>query len=418
MTIFLGRQPILDSSRRRHGYELLYRGGDHPSAIFSDPDDATKTVVENTMLEWGLVNLVGDGTAFVNVTADFLRSERYTVLPAERVVLELLETVALDEATVAAVRAATQLGYRFALDDIVSTDVEGLAQILPYADILKVEVSGLTTTAIRGLVRELRSVAPKALLLAEKVETVEAFRFCRDVGFELFQGYFFAKPELMRRGARPISHHAALLIMSAVQDPMISIDKLADLANSDPSLAYRLLSLLNVSAVGLTETVSSVRHAIVLLGIKHVCQLATMLAMSANAADNRELITLALTRAHMARQLLAGRPEAGDAFTAGLLSVIDALFQTTMVDLLDDLPVAATVRDALLFNTGPIGEVLALIYAYEQKEQLDSRQVERFGLRTIAASFASAVEDVAVLDRQLDRLEAVPTEPSRRHSFG
>ena len=413
MTVYLGRQPILDSSRRRRGYELLYRGGDHESAIFCDPDQATRAVVDGAVLEWGLVNLVGEGTAFVNVTTEFLQSGRYTVLPADRVVLELLETVELDDAAVESVRTASQLGYRFALDDVVSTAVEGLAQILPFMGILKVEVLGLAPMRIRSLVHELQSLAPNAVLLAEKVETIEAFKFCRDVGFELFQGYFFAKPELMRRGSRPISHHAALLILAAVQDPTITIDRLADLANSDPSLAYRLLRLLNVSAIGLTETVRSVRHAIVLLGLDHVCQLATMLAMTANASDNRELITLALTRAHMARQLCAGRPEAADAFTAGLLSVIDALFQTPMIELLADLPVAESVRHALLSKSGPIGEVLALIYAYEQNEILDRRQVEKFGLQTIGAAFANAVANAAQLDRQLE-----PASGADRHAQG
>jgi EAL and modified HD-GYP domain-containing signal transduction protein len=196
--------------------------------------------------------------------------------------------------------------------------------------------------------------------------------------------------------------------MAAVQDPNISIDRLADLANTDPSLAYRLLWLLNVSANGLTESVRSVRHAIVLLGINHVRELATMLAMTANAADNRELITLALTRAHMLRQLFVGQPEADDAFTAGLLSVIDALFGTPMSELLVDLPVSEDVREALLSHSGPIGEVLSLVCAFEQDEVLDSRHVERFGLRTIGAAFAIAVASAAQLDRQLDLLEAIP----------
>ena len=412
MTVFLGRQPILDPGRRRRGYELLFRGGEHRSALFSDPDDATRSVVESAILEWGLFNLVGEGTAFVNVTAEFLRSGRYTVLPADKVVLELLETVELDDETVRAVRTAYELGYRFALDDVVSTAVEGLAQILPFMEILKVEVLGLAPMRIRALVKELRSLAPNAVLLAEKVETIEAFNFCRDVGFELFQGYFFAKPELLRRTRRPVSQHAAMLIMAAVQDPAITIDRLAELANSDPTLAYRLLWLLNVSAIGLSETVWSVRHAIVLLGVDRVCQLATMLAMTANASDNRELITLALTRAHMARHLLSGRPEETDAFTAGLLSVIDALFGVAMTELLAELPVSDDVRNALVSTSGTIGDVLALVYAYE-RDDLDRRHVERFGLEAIAAAFAAAVTSAAHLDRQLDFLESVPVGTQR-----
>lgn len=405
MSVFLGRQPILDDSRQTHGYELLYRHGNVDAAFFADPDDASRTVVEWAMLEWGLANLVGaNGIAFINVTAEFLRSGLHLVLPADRVVLELLETVAFDDATAEAIRQAVQLGYRVALDDLVTTSTAGLDRILPLVDIVKVEVASLHPTQVLDLVATLRNAAPKVMLLAEKVETVETFELCRSLGFDLFQGYFFARPEVLRRHARPISHQAALSLMVAMQDPDISVDDLANLANTDPTLTYRLLKLVNSTSNGLPNIIESVRQAIVLLGIDQVRQLAALLSLAGHATSNRELITLAVTRAHMARHLIGDSVEANSAFTVGLLSVIDAVFKTPMNELIDDLPLTDDVRKALLFNAGPIGEMLQIIRAYERADVHELEQFRPFGLDEIREAFGEATSSAARFSDQLDTL--------------
>ncbi|MCU1366252.1 MAG: diguanylate phosphodiesterase [Ilumatobacteraceae bacterium] len=408
--MFIGRQPILDVHRHRRGYELLFRNAVVDDAVFDDGDAATRLVVEQALLDWGLRTLVGDGEAFVNVTAEFLHSGLFTVLPPERVVLEVLESVALDRETVAAVKAAAGLGYRFALDDIVSTSVVGLEQILPFVEVIKVEVLSLSEARVRDLVRELRLAAPKARLLAEKVETRASFEFCRDLGFDLFQGYFFAKPVVLQRDARPLGADAAMALLSAVQDPLITIDHLADLASTDPTLTYRLLKLVNTSAAGLVEPTDSVKQAIVLLGIDYVRQIATLLTLSTNSAGNPELVTLAVTRAHMARQLLDGQCDANVAFTAGLLSVIDVVFGAEMAELVDELPISCEVRDALLLGEGRIGDALCFIRAYEQADVATMSRYDMFDAELSTEAFGRSTVHAIEFDRQL----AVLTGPTGR----
>lgn len=387
MSIYLGRQPILDASRRRHGYELLYRNGDVQSAFFANPHDATTRVVEQALLEWGLSDLVGDGMAFINVTSKFLQSGLFSVLPPEQVVFELSEPDWFDRKTIEAIRDVAGRGYRIALDDVVSTDVPGLLEVLPFIEIVKVEALARDPEDTRYLVRALKAHAPHLLLLAERVETIESFELCKELGFELFQGYFFAMPEVISRAERPISQESAMVLMAALQDPCMTIDDLASLAETDPTLTYRLLKLVNASSVGLANRIDSVRHAMVLLGLEHVRQLATLLALAGGSVGNRELLTLAVARAHMARQLLVDRPEAASAFTAGLLSVVDAVFGTPMEELLDELPVTDEVRDALLHGTGPIGEVLQQIQAHERADIEELQRLGDIDLDSIRAAY-------------------------------
>ena len=399
MSVYLGRQPILDGRRRRRGYELLYRSGNNATAFFTDPDDATRSVVERALLEWGLDNLVGRSLAYINVTAEFLHSGLLSILPPDKVVLELLETVEFDDRTLSAVRHAVRRGYRFALDDVVS--VQGLEPVLPYVDVVKVEVLSLQPDESSALVSELRSIAPHARLLAEKVETLESFDHCSKLGFDLFQGYFFARPEVVERQARPIGQHTALMLMTAVQNPQISFTRLAELANTDPTLAYRLLRLVNAISTGLLTRIESVHQAIVLLGMEHVRQLATLLTLAANATNNRELITLAVMRAHMASHLLAGRPEATSAFTAGLLSVIDVVFQATMDELVAELPIAEDVAAALIHGAGLVGEALAIVRAHEMGDIDALLASETFPMAAIQAAAGDAAVTAARLEAQI-----------------
>jgi EAL and modified HD-GYP domain-containing signal transduction protein len=268
-------------------------------------------------------------------------------------------------------------------------------------------VRHLHEARLRGLVERLRAVAPRVTLLAEKVESVEMYQLCRELGFDLFQGYFFARPEVLRRSARPTSSQGALVLMMAVQNPDITIDELADIATGDPTLAYRLLTLVNSSSIGLGRVVESVRHAIVLLGIEHVRHLAILLTMASNARTNPELITLAVTRAHMARSLSSDVQEGNSAFTMGLLSVIDVVFQTPMAELVDDLPLAVDVRDALLHRHGPLGMLLEVVLAYEQADTLTLESLRPGEADAIREAFGDSTAAAADLRNQLESLTTV-----------
>ena len=387
-TVYLGRQPVLDRHRRTYGYELLFRQGRENAAFFDDPDDATRCLVERTLLEWGLDHVLNGRVGFVNVGAGFLVSGTYHVLPADHMVLELLENVEYDDQVIKVIREAHAAGYRFALDDI--THAEQVPDpVMSLVDIVKVDVLEVDRLLLPALVERLRVRAPRALLLAEKVEELTDFDQCVQMGFDLFQGYFFAKPEVLSRLARPVNSSAALALLVEMQRPLIDINKMEELVTGDPTLAFRLLALVNSSLAGLTQRVASVHHAIVLLGIEQVRQLATLLTMASSAHTNQEIVVLAATRARMAR-LLATKEMAGAAFTVGLLSVIDTIFRTPMKDLIRELPLSPDVSDALLGQGGPLGRLLDTIRAYETADVAKLEELWPDGFEQLRLAFGEA----------------------------
>jgi c-di-GMP phosphodiesterase len=366
---FLGRQPIFDRQRHTYAYELLYRNGNEDVAFFRDSDDATLRVVEVAMLEWGFDRLIGDRLGFIHAASDVLHSGVVGLLPVERAVIELAGTIDIDDDVIAAMRAARDLGMRFAID-VVDVTRPRLAELAGMIDVIKIDLLRVQPAHLSRLVDDARWMFPGAQLLADKVEDHAQFRTAQLLGFDLFQGFFFAKPELLRRSARPANLAAAVQLLAEANRPDVRLDRIEALISSDPTLAYGLLKVVNSSSYGLTVQVQSIRHAIVMLGIGQVRQLAMLLTMAGNSRDvSDELIVLAATRARMAALLAGNDPElSSGAFTAGLLSVIEVVFHCSMYELLTDLPLPEPVRRALLDGTGPIGNLLAAVYAFERAD--------------------------------------------------
>lgn len=201
-TVHVGRQPIVDRAAAMIGYELLHRDGTANRAGFVHQDDATRAVVDAVLGVWGMDELVGEHAAFVNVSNAFLGEEAYRDLPPDRVVLELVETDDLGPEATRAAMVARAAGYRLALDDVVESI--GLLgwPVAPMLDYVKVDVLAVAWVRLPSLVRELRTLAPRAALIAEKVESAEVMRLCSTLGFDLYQGYHVSMPEvLMRRRA-------------------------------------------------------------------------------------------------------------------------------------------------------------------------------------------------------------------------
>lgn len=369
-SVFLGRQPIFDRHRRTFAYELLYRNDQRNVAFFSDPDDATRRVLEVAMLEWGFDRVIGDRFGFINAAAGILHSGMLDLLPVDRAVVELVETIELDHDVLRSVRDARSKGLRFALDDITDLDRPGLVELAGVVDFVKIDLASVPAERLGALTERVRATFRGVQLLAEKVEDPTQFRHAAELGFDLFQGYFFAKPEVLQRAERPANLAAAVQLLAEANQPEVDLNRIEQLISSDPTLAYGLLKVVNSSSYGLAVHVQSIRHAMVMLGIAQVRQLAMLLTMAGNSrAVSDELIVLAATRARMAAQLAGDDHElANGAFTAGLLSVIDAVFQSSMHELVSDLPLPQPVRRALLDGTGPVGNVLAAVYAFERAD--------------------------------------------------
>ena len=198
-TVHVGRQPIVDRAAAMIGYELLHRDGGENRAGFEHQDEATRAVVDAVLAVWGMDELVGEHAAFVNVSTAYLGLEEYRDLPVDRVVLELVDTDDLGPEATRAALVAQHAGYRLALDDVVES--VGLLgwPVAPLLDFVKVDVLGVAWARLPSLVRELRTLAPRAALIAEKVETAEVQQRCEHLGFDLYQGYHVSMPEVLSR---------------------------------------------------------------------------------------------------------------------------------------------------------------------------------------------------------------------------
>ncbi len=402
-SVFLGRQPIFDRKRRTYAYELLYRNGTENLAFFRDPDDATRRVLEVAMLEWGFDRVVGDRYGFINAASGILHSGILDILPADRAVIELEEEMVFDAPVLDAIRAGHARGLRFALDDVTSVDRPGFADVAPFISVVKIDLQRVADGQLGTLVDDVRQRFPGALRLAQKVEEHSEFGQAVDLGFDLFQGYFFAKPEVMGRTERPANLTAAIQLMSEVNQPEVDLDRVEQLISTDPTLAYGLLRLVNSSSYGLTVHVQSIRHAIVMLGLAQVRHLAVLLTMATSAqAVSEELIVLAATRARMAAGM-AGDDDglANMSFTAGLLSVVDAVFQCPMAELVADLPLQNDVRSALVDGTGPVGEILATVYAFERADTAALERLRPDGAAQMREWFGDGAKWGETLRREL-----------------
>jgi len=356
-SITIARQPILDADQRLLGYELLHRG-DAESG-----EAATAQVIVGAYSDIGIEQLVGGSLAFINVTRDLLLDIDPLPFAPDRVVLELLEDQLIDDALLDRLRRLRAEGFRLALDDFrYSAQAEPL---LDLADHVKVDVldGGLAhaqhhADLLRGRVR----------LLAEKVEDHETFAACAAMGYELFQGYFFCKPQNVTAEQIPVSSAsgAALAAVARLGAEDCDRDEIEQIVSTDPGLSLRLLRLLNSAAFPTRNPVTTVHDAIVMLGERLLRHWVRLLALASVDARCDALIPTALTRARTLSRLVPD--ELGDtAFSVGLLSVADALLDRPMSHALDGLPLGDTVRDALIDHDGAIGHLLALLQTHERE---------------------------------------------------
>ena len=369
--VLLARQPIFDRHRRLAGYELLFRGGDEDRAVITNHDDATSKVAMNTLTEFGLERVVGPHRAWVNVTRNFILEGLAGALPAKRVALELLENQEVDEKLLAALRDLHSRGYPIILDDFVYEPSR--EPLLPLAETVKIDIMAL------GVDEALKQAAQLARhdvkLLAEKVETHEEFELCAKAGFELFQGYFFCKPETIRHRAIGANKLSLLQLLAALQDPEIELRELKRLVELDVALSLRLLRYINSAFFGLRTRVDSVSRAIALLGLANVKRWATMTVFAGIEGKPRELIATALVRARMCELLgpEIGERNADQMFTLGLFSVVDALMDAPMAEVLHAVPFSEDMVTALTAFAGPKGALLDAIISWERGDVLPVR---------------------------------------------
>ncbi len=368
MDVLVARQAIFDRDRRVYGYELLFRS----QAARNEFDGtegglATQQVLANSLLVIGLDNLVGTKKAFVNFGRGPLLQGWHTSLPAENTVIEVLETVEPDAEVVEACRKLREQGYQIALDDFVFRP--GYEPLLDVADLLKIEIQSLPRPEQSLLIRS--SKARGLQLLAEKVETYEEFEWAKQAGYDYFQGYFFARPVIVRGRKIPAAKVHCLRLLQEVQRPELDFERLEMLILEDVSLSYQLLRYVNSPLFALTSSIRSIRQALLFFGETELRKW-IVLATLARTADDKpgELIRHSLVRARFCESVarLARKDLEQSAFLTGLFSLLDALIDRPLEETLSGMCLAPEIT-AVLSGQAPESDPLAgafqLARAYE-----------------------------------------------------
>ncbi len=373
--IFLGRQPILGREQQLLAYELLFREGPiltSNRAEIIDPSQATATVIANAFTELSANETLGPYRGYINVDQEFLFNDLIEALPPKIVVLEILETVKPTPEVIARCRQLCEKGFSLAIDDVIEID-DAYRPLLELADIIKVDILGMDTERLTELVRQLKPFGKK--LLAEKVESAEQVNVCKSLGFELFQGYYFAKPAIIVGKKLNPSQIALLRLLGLVlQDA--ETHEIENAFKVEPGLTVNMLRLTNSVGSGLTTRITSLRHAITILGRRQLqrwLQLLIYTNPKGGGKGENPLLQLAATRGRL-MELLAdrlaprNREFADQGFMVGIMSLMPALLGVAMEEILSQLPVAQRVKQALLERTGQHGQLLQLAEATEQTD--------------------------------------------------
>jgi EAL and modified HD-GYP domain-containing signal transduction protein len=388
--IFIGRQPILNSDQKLFAYELLFRSSAQAGvAGVTDGVQATSRLVINTFNNFGVERVLGDKKAFINVSAPLLESDLLELLPADKVVLEILEDVPPTAEAVSRCQALKARGYQFALDDFIYK--RELEPFLAVASYIKFDLRAL---GISGLGEQLRLVRGRGIsFVAEKVETRGEFDSCRALLINYYQGYYFAKPETLRMKRMDPSTQQLMHLFSLVSanaEPQV-ID-----ANfrQNVALSYNLLRYINSVGFGLMHKVDTIKHALVVLGYAKLARWLTLLMFSSSGSNPapQALFRTALIRARLTELLGKRRlpvAEHDHLFMCGMFSLLDAMLDTPLVETLKNLSLPEKVSSALLSGQGPYAPYLALSCACEEGDPAQ--------LQSLAAPLGFRLDDLSHL---------------------
>lgn len=407
--IFVGRQPILDSNGRIYGYELLYRNSEQNSFPNIDPEQATVQLLINTFLTIGVDQISGKSKSFINFSGGLITKDIFTNLNPECVVIEILEDVEITPMLISRLREIKKDGFRLALDDFIVQDQYAIhTELFELIDYVKVDFLAVDEEGRRYIHRFIKKY-PHIRMLAEKIETEEQFQFAKQSGYDLFQGYFFAKPEIIKSVEIPANLNLYMQIISKLNDNDSNIDEISNLILHDISLTYKLLRYINTMNFDIPKSVSSVKQAIVLIGMRELNKWMRILMLQ-NISDQsssgrvKALVSYSMSRAKMC-ELLAirtGYPNGDEHFFVGLFSLLDAIMKRKWDDILPMFPFSDEVAKTLQGEKTELTPYMELAIATERFDMEKINEIrKRFGLsKEEIVSFSNQANHWA---RQLER---------------
>lgn len=361
--MFIARQPIFNRSKQVYGYELLYRNQEQDVAFRNTTAQASTATVVGGLFELGIERIVNGKNAFVNFDYDFLMSDTIELIAPENLVIEVLETVRVDLPLIERLDYLKKRGYRIALDDFEETVAD--YPLIPLADIIKFDILLTPLSSLKNEVKE--ALVQGKYLLAEKIETEEEFNQAQEMGFHFFQGFFFSKPQIV--GGVHQSQGSSLVFQKMIQELKTkepSFQKLAQIVETDPTLAYRVMSVSGKAKLQ-TKTIKAALAKMGLLEIERWTRVLMMLEMGKNKPV--ELYRMALIRSRFGELIAENSSMTNRIHTITLMclfSLIDAMLDLSMEEALKQIEIDEDVYQALVFQTGPLDPILNVIYCYER----------------------------------------------------
>jgi len=366
MDIYVARQPIFDIKKCIFGYELLFRADMANFFPEIEGNSATSKLLSNSFFNIGIDKIAGSNLAFINFTEDLLLKQLPLVFSQDRLVVEILENVKPDKAVIEACQEIALNGYIIVLDDFFYKP--SLEPLIEVADIIKIDIIATPLDEVEGLVKKMTERGID--LLAEKVETHDEFKRALSMGFRYFQGYFFSKPEVLAGKEISTPQMQLLEIMAEVNKEDFEFNRLEKMIVRDASISYKLMRLINSAYFRRAKEISSIRQAIVMIGeagIRRFLSLISMAGLAGNKPD--ELIRVSLVRAKFCELLgnhLSSSAETSELFTLGLFSLIDAIMDDSMENLMSQIPISGKIKEVLISGNGDLSDYLGLVESYER----------------------------------------------------
>jgi len=397
--LYIARQAIFNRTMKVVGYELLFRTGKQSKVFDGVSSLHASASVLGTLFETGISKITDDKLAFINFDAELLNSDSLELIDADRLIIEVLETVIVDEALIERVKTLKNKGYKIALDDFVESYED--YPLVPYANIIKFD---LMATPLESIVNEVKkAISQRKALLAEKIETQEEFIKAKAMGFQMFQGFFFSKPDLVvesKSHTTTKSQYGRLIQELHQGEP--SFQNLAEIIEKDPNLAYRLV-MLNSMKSG-KNLIYSIKQALAYMGLKEVerwIHILMLREMSDSKPD--ELIRISLVRSRFC-EIIARSSNLSkikyEASIMGLFSVIDAMLNKEMEVALHEIALTKSITEALIHGTGELSPICHLIRAYEtgdwdtlklMTEKINISETEVYDAYVDAISWANGI---------------------------
>jgi len=365
LDVLMARQGIYDGQNELFGYELLYRGHQFELNFPEEQYSATIEVLSN-LASFGVEKRIDcSKKAFINISQSFLKSPSFFPSNTNGLVLELLETIVLTPQILRTIRNLKRQNFEFALDDYCFESHH--APLLPYVDYIKIDVLECPLTLIETKIDALRNVT-NATLLAEKIEDVETYERCKELGFALFQGFFIEKPTLVKGVQVKPNKQVVLKLLSEISRDNITAAELSQLISCDPRLVTKTLTLVNSPLFSRSQKITCIKQAIVSLGLDAVRKWLMVLLLVSESNSPLELFRILLARAKLLELFAVSKQLQGtdEYFLLGLFSELDTVLQLDMKSIVNSIPLSRALYNALLYQKGHLGELLKSFLMWER----------------------------------------------------